>query len=81
MHCWFVDYNFVTRVKHSSVGVCAFTTKFWAKMPTAMKLITNIIITLVSLNTNIHNVVKFLVINRTNMAAMQTFEQYQSHAV
>ena len=46
-----------------------------------MKLIVNIIITLVSLNTNIHNIVKFLVINRTNMVAMQTFEQYQYHAV
>jgi len=46
-----------------------------------MKLITNIIIILVSLNTNIHNIFKFLVINRTNMVAMQTFGQYQYHGM
>ena len=46
-----------------------------------MKLITNIIITLVLLNTNIHNIFKFLVINRTNMVAMQTFEQYDYHTM
>ena len=46
-----------------------------------MKLITNVIIILVSLNTNIHNILKFPVINRTNVLAMQTFEQSQYQVV